>query len=96
MGTAAYMSPEQAQGKTADARSDIFSFGAVLHELLAGRRAFTGDSMAAVLGAVLTADPAPFDAPAAPARVVTTCLRKAPTDRYQNIAEVKQPWSKSR
>jgi len=90
MGTASYMSPEQAQGKAADARSDIFSFGAVLYELLAGRRAFTGDSMAAVLGAVLTADPAPFDAPPALARVVTTCLRKAPADRYQNIAEVKK------
>ncbi len=90
MGTAAYMSPEQAEGKMADARSDIFSFGAVLYELLAGRRAFTGDSMAAVLGAVLTADPAPLEAPAALARVVTTCLRKAPAERFQNIAELKK------
>jgi len=55
-------------------------------------RAFTGDSMAAVLGAVLTADPAPFDAPPALARVVTTCLRKSPADRFQNIAEVKKLW----
>ncbi|HEV2199882.1 MAG TPA: protein kinase [Bryobacteraceae bacterium] len=90
MGTAAYMSPEQAQGKSADARSDIFSFGAVLYEVLAGRRAFTGDSMAAVLTAVLTAYPAALQAPPALARIVTTCLRKAPADRFQTVAEVKK------
>jgi serine/threonine protein kinase len=90
MGTAAYMSPEQAQGKPADARSDIFSFGAVLYEMLAGRRAFTGDSTAAVLGAVLNADPEPLKAPAALERIVQHCLRKAPTERFQTIAEVRK------
>ena len=90
MGTAPYMSPEQAQGKSVDARSDIFSFGSVLYEVLAGRRAFTGDSMAAVLGSVINGDPAPLQAPPALTRVVTTCLRKAPGDRFQTITELKK------
>jgi serine/threonine-protein kinase len=90
MGTAAYMSPEQAQGKSGDARSDIFSFGAVLYELLAGRRAFTGDSMASILAAVLNADPAPIQAAPALHQVVMRCLRKAPEQRFQTIAEVKK------
>jgi eukaryotic-like serine/threonine-protein kinase len=57
MGTAAYMSPEQAEGKTLDARSDIFSFGTVLYEVLSGNPAFTGDSTARVLSAVLRDEP---------------------------------------
>ena len=57
MGTPAYMSPEQATAKPLDARSDVFSFGAVLYELLAGTRAFTGDSTAQILSAVLRDDP---------------------------------------
>ena len=64
MGTPAYMSPEQAEGKSADVRSDIFSFGVVLYELLAGRRAFVGRSAVAIMGAVIHKDPDPFDAPA--------------------------------
>src|SRR6266436_8654467 len=70
LGTVAYMSPEQAEGKTLDSRSDIFSFGSVLYELLAGRRAF--DS----LGAVLRDEPAPLDARTGLARIVMRCLRK--------------------
>jgi serine/threonine protein kinase len=58
--TAAYMSPEQAEGKPLDARSDIFSFGAALYEMAAGRRAFQGDSKAATMAAVLSQEPKPL------------------------------------
>jgi serine/threonine-protein kinase len=58
------MSPEQAQAKPADARSDIFSFGLVLYELLSGRRAFDGESAIEVMAAILRDEPAPLDAPA--------------------------------
>ena len=57
MGTTSYMSPEQVRGKPADARSDIFSFGAVLYEMLSGRRAFQGNTSADVLSAILNHDP---------------------------------------
>ena len=89
IGTPAYMSPEQAAGKPLDARSDVFSFGAVLYELLAGTRAFTGDSTAQVLSAVLRDDPGPFDAPTALRQIVTRCLAKDPARRFQTMADVK-------
>ena len=59
LGTAAYMSPEQADGKPADARSDVFSFGAVLYEMITGRRAFSGASRMSTLAAILTKEPDP-------------------------------------
>jgi eukaryotic-like serine/threonine-protein kinase len=90
VGTPAYMSPEQAHGRPPDARSDIFSFGAVLYELLAGSRAFNGDSAAEVLSAVLRDDPAPLDAPASLSRIVTRCLAKDPSRRFQTMDELKQ------
>jgi serine/threonine protein kinase len=79
LGTAAYMS---AQGKPLDERSDIFSFGAVLHELLSGQPPFTGGSAVKILSAVLRDDPAPLNTPAAVADVVRRCLAKRAPDRW--------------
>jgi eukaryotic-like serine/threonine-protein kinase len=89
IGTPAYMSPEQAAGKPLDARSDVFSFGAVVYELLTGTRAFAGDSTAEVLSAVLRDDPAPFEAPTGLRQIVTRCLAKDPDGRFQSMAEVR-------
>lgn len=94
MGTAAYMSPEQAEGKLIDARSDIFSFGAVLYEMATGRRAFVGDSQAATMAAVLNKEPKPAreaapDVPGELERVINRCLRKDPEKRQQHMTDVK-------
>ena len=89
VGTVAYMSPEQARGKPLDVRSDVFSFGAVVYEMLAGRRPFEGKNAVETLSAVLDDDPAPIDAPPALARIVTRCLRKQPPDRFQSMRDVR-------
>ena len=89
LGTVAYMSPEQAQGKPADARSDIFSFGLVLYELLSGRRAFGGSSAVEIMAAIIREEPAPLSAPAKVSEVVTRCLLKAPASRFQTMSEVR-------
>jgi len=91
IGTAAYMAPEQAEGKPLDARSDIFSFGAVIYELIAGRRAFEGESMASVLSAVLRDEPLPLGASAPPGleTILLRCLRKRPEDRFAQMQEVR-------
>ncbi len=94
VGTVAYMSPEQAEGKRIDARSDIFSFGAVLYEMLTGRRAFTGETKLSILAAILHHEPPPL-AGLIPeihpelARIVARCLRKDANRRYQHIGDVK-------
>lgn len=95
MGTVAYMSPEQAQGRELDARSDIFSFGLVLYEMLCGQRAFHGDSWVATLAAILHDEPRSLRdiKPTIPAIVeqhVGRCLRKDPGQRFQSMLEVKQ------
>jgi serine/threonine-protein kinase len=89
VGTVAYMSPEQAQGKPVDARSDMFSVGLVLYEMLSGRRAFVGDTDLATLAAIVRDEPPPCDAPIEIQRVVMRCLRKAPADRFQTMADLK-------
>jgi len=88
-GTVGYMAPEQARGEPVDARSDIFSFGAVLYDMLTGRRAFTGESTSAVLSAVLTARPAPLQASPALEFIVLKCLEKDPAQRFQSVMEVR-------
>ena len=88
LGTAAYMSPEQAQGRTVDERSDIFSFGAVLYEMLAGAPAFDGHSTADILSAVLRDEPRPLKAPALVERIVRRCLAKDAAQRFQTMSDV--------
>jgi len=89
MGTAAYMAPEQAEGKPLDERSEVFSFGAVLYEMLSASRAFAGTSMAQVISAVLRDDPPPIQGPRELQRIVARCLRKAPAERFQTVTEVR-------
>jgi len=94
VGTVAYMAPEQAEGKTVDARADIFSFGSVLYEMVTGQRAFHGDSPLSTLTAVLREEPKPISGmseglPRELERVITRCLRKDPARRWQAMADVK-------
>jgi eukaryotic-like serine/threonine-protein kinase len=90
LGTVAYMSPEQAQGQPADARSDIFSFGLVLYEMLSGSRAFAGDSNFAVMTAIVKEDPPPLRASPSLEKIVRRCLAKQPGNRLQYMGEVRK------
>jgi serine/threonine protein kinase len=91
LGTLHYMSPEQVQGKETDARSDIFSFGLVLYEILIGRRAFEGESAASVMAGILERDPAPLESNIPPAlnRLLLRCLAKDPEERWQSARDLK-------
>jgi Tol biopolymer transport system component/tRNA A-37 threonylcarbamoyl transferase component Bud32 len=93
LGTVSYMSPEQAQGKPVDCRSDIFSFGSLLYEMTTGQRAFREDSTVGTLAAILHRDPVPIstpDVPRALTRLISRCLHKNPADRWQSMADVRQ------
>src|SRR5215467_9111568 len=93
LGTVHYMSPEQLEGREADARSDLFAFGAVLYEMLTGKRAFDGVTESNVIAAVLERQPQPVtllqpDLPAAIERLVVACLAKDPDERWQNAGDL--------
>jgi Tol biopolymer transport system component len=91
IGTAAYMSPEQVRGESVDTRSDIFSFGAVLHEMLEGRPAFVRDTSAEVVAAILKEDPrAPVSTSASPPleRIIARCLEKSREARFQSARDL--------
>ncbi|MCX6618925.1 MAG: protein kinase [Acidobacteria bacterium] len=94
LGTVAYMSPEQAEGKKVDARSDIFSFGSLLYEVITGRRAFRGETKVSTLSAILKEEPPPpssvaEDVPRDLEKIVARCLRKDPGRRFQHMDDVK-------
>jgi len=91
VGTVAYMSPEQAEGKPVDARSDVFSFGALLYEMVTGRRAFQGDSNISTLAAIIHKEPAPLggEMPRDLEKLIARCLRKDPSRRFQTMADLK-------
>jgi len=94
IGTVQYMSPEQIQGKEADARSDIFAFGSMLYEMLTGKRAFEGKSQLSLASAILEKDPEPIATlqpmtPPALEQIVRTCLAKEPDDRFQSAHDLK-------
>ena len=93
VGTIQYMSPEQVEGKELDSRSDIFSFGAVLYEMVTGKRAFEGKSQLSVASAILEKDPHPVSAlkpmtPPALDRTILKCLAKNPEQRWQNASDL--------
>ena len=95
LGTMPYMAPEQLEGREADARSDIFAFGAVVYEMVTGRRAFEGMTPASVIGAILKDDPPSIaktqpPVPAALDYAIRTCLAKDPDERWQSAADLKR------
>jgi serine/threonine protein kinase len=93
IGTMQYMAPEQLEGREVDARTDIFAFGAVLYEMVTGKKAFEARSQASLIAKILQADPPPVSSvqpvtPAALDRIVSTCLAKDPDERWQNAADL--------
>jgi serine/threonine protein kinase len=93
LGTFQYMAPEQVEGQDADARTDLFAFGALLFEMITGRPAFQGKTQASLVGSILRDDPTltselPQAVPPALSRVIRTCLAKNPDDRFQTAHDV--------
>src|SRR4029079_19314235 len=93
MGTAGYMSPEQGRGQTADGRSDIFSFGAILYEMISGKRAFHGESSADTMSGILKEDAPELsetarNVPAGLERIVRHCLEKNPSQRFHSASDL--------
>ncbi len=94
LGTVGYMSPEQARGELADARSDLFAFGAILHEMISGRRAFRRDTTVETLHAIMKEEPAPLQdsaegrVPPACERIIARCLEKNPERRFQSARDL--------
>ncbi len=93
LGTLLYMAPEQLEGKEADARTDIFAFGAVVYEMATGKKAFAGKSQASVIGAIMSSEPPPISSlqpmtPPALDRVVKKCLAKEREDRWQSAKDL--------
>ena len=93
LGTLQYMAPEQLEGKEADARTDIFAFGALVYEMVTGKKAFTGDSQASLIAAILDREPVPMSTlhwmtPTRLDEIVKTCLAKDPDDRWQSAGDV--------
>ncbi len=98
VGTFQYMSPEQLEGREADARSDLFSLGVVLYEMVTGKRPFEGKSQASLIAAIMREDPRPLSAlqpltPTSLERVVKQCLAKEPDDRWQTAGDLKRELS---
>src|SRR5881296_1313908 len=93
LGTAAYMSPEQAKGAVLDRRTDVFAFGSVLYEMLAGRRAFPGETVSEILAAVIRGEPdwskLPADIPSGIRRLLSRCLQKDLSRRLRDIADAR-------
>jgi serine/threonine protein kinase len=91
LGTVAYMSPEQAEGKIIDQRSDIFSFGSVLYEMVTGQRAFQGTNKISTLSAIISKEPASLSPVISHdlGKTIARCLQKDPSRRFQNIADLK-------
>jgi len=95
VGTFQYMSPEQLEGKEADARSDLWALGCVLYEMVTGKRAFDGNSQASLIGAIMTSDPPAVSAvspmsPPALERLIQQCLAKDPDDRWQTASDLRR------
>ncbi len=93
IGTAAYMAPEQARGKSVDKRADVWAFGVVLYEMLTGRQAFTGDTITDVIAAVVTRDPdwttVPASTPPAISQLLVHCLEKDPKHRLRDVGDAR-------
>jgi serine/threonine-protein kinase len=89
-GTLQYMSPEQLNGKEADARSDIFAFGCVLYEMLSGKKAFSGSTTASVIASILEREPEPLQTAPPLDRVIRTCLAKDPDERFETARDLKR------